>query len=105
MQMRARGHTISQRVCVQGACVFICGDEREELGVFVNVCTGGLLKYKLYCVYPHRIDDFAVKTIDMRLPRLAVLYHDSGAVGCVSEMLGTRSARGLEYRDFVKYSR
>lgn len=33
------------------------------------------------------------------------LYHDSGAVGCVSEMLGTRSSRGLEYRDFVKYSR
>jgi len=55
--------------------VFICGDEREELGVFVNVCTGGLLKYNLYCVYPHRIDDFAVKNIDMHLPKLAVLYH------------------------------
>lgn len=83
--------------------MFICGDEKEELGVFVNVCAGGLLKYKLYCVYPHRIDDFAVKTIDMlfHLPRLAALYHDSGAVGCVSEMLRTRSTRGLEYRDFV----
>lgn len=87
--------------------MFICGDEREELVVFVNVCAGGLLKYKLYCVYPHRIDDFAVKTTDMlfHLPRLAALYHDSGAVGCVSEMLRTRSTRGLERRDFVKYSR
>lgn len=37
-------------------------------------------------MYPHWIDDFAVKTIDMlfHLSRLAPLYHNSGGVGFIS---------------------